>query len=152
MTYEQILSLILGIGETESFVEFLKEESRLNTFEATKDWLNDTTLLDEDTTKIVALMEHTKEEYEECKSYYEDKDYLVLTDDEANEAWEESLNNYLEECVLAELPDNIRNYFDDEKWITDAKYDGRGHILSPYNGEETEININKETFYIYRCN
>jgi hypothetical protein len=30
-------------------------------------------------------------------------DYMVLTDDEADEKWEESLDNYIEECIQPEI-------------------------------------------------
>lgn len=79
-------------------------------------------------------------------------DYLVLTDDEADEAWEENLNSYLEECVYPEIAPPLRGYFDDEKWKRDAKYDGRGHSLSTYDGTEIEFNNEHETIYLYRTN
>jgi hypothetical protein len=107
--------------------------------------------------KIKALAQHLSIDPSEIveTSYCFEADggeYLVLTDDEADEKWEESLDYYIEECILPELPDNLRNYFDDEKWKRDAKYDGRGYSLSSYDGEEIEINIDGEWFYIYRIN
>lgn len=81
-----------------------------------------------------------------------DYDYLVLTDEEADEKWEESLDNYLEECIYPELEGNLKNYFDDEKWKKDARYDGRGHSLSGYDGNENEETVEGITFYIYRKN
>ena len=42
----------------------------------------------------------------------DDGEYLVLTDDEADEMWDEQLDSYLDECVLPELPEMARNYFD----------------------------------------
>lgn len=89
------------------------------------------------------------EEYDE-NNY--NNDYLVLTDDEANEKWEEALDSYLEECVYPELPSNMQNYFDDEAWKRDARYDGRGHSLSMYDGHENEETVNDTTYYIYRQN
>lgn len=85
-------------------------------------------------------------------------EYLVVTDDEADNLWEESLDSYLEDCVYPELTGNLCKYFDEEAWKSDARYDGRGHSLSPYDGEENEITLTDkwgdkiETFYIYRCN
>jgi hypothetical protein len=79
-------------------------------------------------------------------------DYLVLTDDESDERWGESLDNYIEECILPELPEYLQNYFDSEKWKEDAKYDGRGHSLSSYDGNEYEEEVNGTTYYIYRIN
>lgn len=85
-------------------------------------------------------------------------EYMVLTDDEADRAWDESLDSYLDECVLGELPEMARNYFDREKWKDDAKLDGRGHSLSGYDSEENEATAidpesdEEEKFYIYRTN
>lgn len=102
--------------------------------------------------------------------------YIVVTDTEADDLWEQSLENYLDEIIYPELPENFRNYFNDEAWKADARYDGRGHSLSSYDGEENEITIwvwenmtdydrytdvphapegfwqkdDTETFYIYR--
>lgn len=78
--------------------------------------------------------------------------YLVLTDEEANDKWEEYLENYIEDCILPELPKHLQNYFDTERWKDDAKYDGRGHSLSSYDGNEYEEEVNGTTYYIYRIN
>lgn len=64
--------------------------------------------------------------YDDCELEAEGGTYLVLTDDEADDKWDESLNNYIEECVMPEIPDNLQNYFDDDAWKEDAKHDGRG--------------------------
>jgi hypothetical protein len=79
-------------------------------------------------------------------------EYRVLTDEEADAAWDEYLESYLDDCVLSELPELARNYFDAEKWKRDAQFDGRGHCLSPYDGNEHEIKIDDEWIYIYRTN
>ena len=48
----------------------------------------------------------------------------------------------------------LGNYvkFDREMWIRDAKVDGRGHSLSPYDFEENEEKNGDTWFYIYRTN
>jgi hypothetical protein len=79
-------------------------------------------------------------------------EYAVGTDAEADEAWEASLESYLEECVYPELPETMKNYFDDEAWKRDARFDGRGHSLSSYDGNENEAEADGETFYIFRIN
>lgn len=81
-------------------------------------------------------------------------DYAVMTDDEADAAWEESLDSYLDEVVIPEVPDEIGRYFDREQWKEDARYDGRGQSLSSYDGDEHEVEDPEtgETFYIYREN
>ena len=74
----------------------------------------------------------------------------VLTDSEADIEWDQSLESHLEECIYPELPENMRFYFDDEKWKKDARMDGRGHSLSCYDGNEFEQSVNNESYYIYR--
>lgn len=91
-------------------------------------------------------------EIEELEADDYKEDYRVLTDSEADDAWEESLDNYLEECIYPELTGNLKNYFDDDAWKKDARYDGRGHSLSSYDGCENEETVEGVTFYIYRTN
>jgi hypothetical protein len=84
-------------------------------------------------------------------SYYREE-YLVLTDSEADSAQDEELENYIDECILSELPEAYRSYFDDESWKRDARMDGRGHVLSSYDGSENEEKVNGTWYYIYRTN
>ncbi len=87
-------------------------------------------------------------------------DYLVLTDEEADEKWDESLDSYIADCIMPEFEKveeslgSTANYFkfDEEMWKRDAKMDGRGHSLSGYDGNENEEEVGGETFYIYRLN
>ena len=83
---------------------------------------------------------------------YYNEEYEVLTDEEADERWEEELQHYIDECILPELPDFAARYFDEEAWKRDAKIDGRGHSLSRYDGCEYEEKVNDTWFYIYRQN
>lgn len=82
------------------------------------------------------------------------QEYAVATDEEADSAWDASLDNYIEECIQPELDKleigNLSAYikFDEEKWKWDARMDGRGHSLSGYDGDENE----EGEFYIYRLN
>lgn len=67
-------------------------------------------------------------------------EYAVGTESEADCAWNQSLESYLDECIYPELKGTLaENYFDDEKWKRDAKFDGRGHSLASYDGEEIEL-------------
>ena len=68
--------------------------------------------------------------------------YAVANDDEANAAWDNALDSYLDDCVEgANGP-----YFDRVAWKRDAHYDGRGHCLATYDGNEEEA----REFFIYR--
>ena len=94
-------------------------------------------------------LDNIVEDYDNRFSYH-NKEFLVLTDSEADEEEDRQLDNYLEECIYPELPENVRYYFDDEKWKRDARMDGRGHIISSYDGAEYEEKVNDTWYYIYR--
>jgi len=81
---------------------------------------------------------------------YSHREYAVMTDSEADKAWDEALDSYIDECL--DIPENVRHYFDEEKWKDDARIDGRGHSLNHYDGGEDEANINDVDYYIYRRN
>lgn len=82
------------------------------------------------------------------------KEYAIATDDEADEAWDQSLDSYIEECITPEMEKvqvgNLAAYitFDEESWKRDARMDGRGHSLSSYDSNEDEAG----DFYVYRLN
>jgi hypothetical protein len=77
-------------------------------------------------------------------------EYAVGTDAEADEAWDQALDSYLDECgVLDSLPCNLQSYFDRDAWKRDARFDGRGHALASYDGEELEL---AGDFYAFRIN
>jgi len=116
-----------------------------------------------DAEKIVALALHLQIDFEDAQSIevssYDDcvleygrEEFLVCTDSEADDKWDDDLENYIEECILPELPEAYRLYFDNEAWKSDAKQDGRGHSLGRYNGEEHEKTVSGTTYYIYRQN
>jgi len=103
------------------------------------------------------------------------EDYLVLTDEEADDM----VREYIEDSVWAFTPSFLSSYtgideevfkvlqekyedantairsmiheFDD--FVDDAvRTDGRGHFLSPYDGKEHEVTVYNTTYYIYRVN
>jgi len=110
--------------------------------------------LEESTKNEVDLETYIIDNCEVVEDYEEHGDYLVCTNDEADELWDESLENYIDECIISELPKQYQNYFDREGWKSDARFDGRGHSLSSYDGCENEYNIDSfgETLYVYRIN
>ena len=114
-----------------------------------------------------------------CEEYIEDGDYLVYTDGEADEAaadyikesvwaFKKSFLNFHSEAIaeiddksfakLQEGGESINKALwamidDKEHFIKHAiNADGRGHFLSPYDGEENEVKINGEYYFIYRQN
>jgi hypothetical protein len=124
-----------------------------------KDWLYNSNILfwllnlseNKTTTKNLkdAFLGKMPEDTRELETV-NDGEYYIFTDEEANEAWDESLNNYIDECM--EIPDHVKEYFDREGWKEDARGDGRGHSLSPYNGKENSEKIDGIEYFIYRHN
>lgn len=88
----------------------------------------------------------------ECFSA-EGGEYVVCTDEEADRAWDASLDSYIDDCIMPELSGTLSQYFDTEKWKRDARFDGRGHSLSSYDSNENEIRLSDGSYlYIYRTN
>lgn len=127
--------------------EELLSDERLSREEINKilqKWIDEECTLLEDEFKVSS--------YDDNRVEYGKQEYLVCTDSEADDLWEESLDSYLEECIYPELQGNLKHYFDNEQWKRDARMDGRGHSLSGYDGCENEEKIEDTWYYIYRTN
>jgi hypothetical protein len=87
--------------------------------------------------------------YDDCMFTVGKRDYLVLDEDERESRWDYCLESCLDDgCVDgADSP-----YFDREAWKRDARMDGAGHTLNPYDGNEHEYSVGKEWYYVYRTN
>lgn len=76
--------------------------------------------------------------------------YRVLNEHDKEEAWEEALESTGSECV-----DGYNGpYFDREKWKRDARMDGVGHALSPYDHNVNEYSVDRPNgtvwFFLFR--
>jgi hypothetical protein len=78
-----------------------------------------------------------------------DGEYRVLTDDEADDAEREYLDDLFDQIV--EVPSHLQNYVDKDKWIDDNS-GNRGENLNGYDGNEEEVEFEGTTYYIYRNN
>ncbi len=117
----------------------------------------------------------TEADYEDAQDDLDSEHYLVYTDEEADEAVREAI----EESLWAFTPSFLRTHTgvtieaiakiqelcedanepltamikDFDHFVDDAvNCDGRGHFLAPYDHEENEITFNGITYYIYRRN
>ena len=79
-------------------------------------------------------------------------DFVAYTAPARDEAWDEQLDYYIEECVLPEMPENLHQYFDTEAWKRDVRPDGAGIWLAPYDHEERMVTVDGTDFYVYRVN
>jgi len=114
-------------------------------------------------------------DYDEAQSDFDSEDYLVLTDEEADEAVREDIEEMVwaftpsflsahtgvDEEVFEALADRCegnnesfkRMIKDFDAFVEQAvSADGRGHFLAQYDHEENEITFNGITYYIYRRN
>lgn len=129
--------------------------------------------------KIMAIREAANCTIEEAASYYDSEDWKAYTDNEADEAVKE----YIEESVWAftasflsdftGLPEEMFTAIQDKcEGANDAimqcienadggfddfvkqavSVDGRGHFIAQYDHNEHEIDIDGETYYCYRMN
>ena len=119
-------------------------------------------------------------DYDEAQNDYDSEHYLVYTDEEADEA----VREHIEEMVWAFTPSFLRTHTgltidaiaklqemcedaneplkamikDFDHFVNDAvNCDGRGHFLAGYDHEENEISFHvlcrsSTTYYIYRRN
>ncbi len=78
------------------------------------------------------------------------EEFMVLTDEESDDMWDEQMDNYIDDCILDQMPTNLRSYFDYERFKKDESYSGRGALLSGYDGIENEVEVNGDDYYIYR--
>ena len=137
---ERVIALAqhLGLNLEPDFESYVDEEATEEEQQEQKD---------EAILEVTKELDNIVEGRSNMFSYY-NEDYLVLTDSEADNMEDSLLDNYIDECL--EIPDNIRPYFDEEKWKRDARMDGRGHIISSYDGCEYEETVEGTTYYIYR--
>lgn len=70
---------------------------------------------------------------------YDGDEYAVGTDGEADYAVDIFLEQYLNESIYPELSESARKHFDYVKWKNNAKLDGRGHSISPHDGNEIKL-------------
>ena len=135
-------------------------------------------LIKEKTNKASTLAEHLDchindfdKEFNNNYYYLGDKEYLVLTDDEADNmakeyiketiwafsSWFLSKHTNIDEEIIEQLQDKceganeplLRSIIDIDAFIDEAiGLDGRGHFMSTYDGQEIELN----DLYIYRIN
>ena len=90
-------------------------------------------------------------EWDECIFECNNMKFLVVDEEEAEQKATESIENYIDDCVLSGIPERYHSYFDSEQFIEDCiNIDGIAHTLSTYDGNEYEVEIDEDVYYIYR--
>jgi hypothetical protein len=79
-------------------------------------------------------------------------EWRIMGEDAMEQAWDDALQSYLDDCILPEMPECAQRYFDEESWKRDAKFDGPGHALSSYDGNMFECSVGGIYYHIVRTN
>ena len=79
-------------------------------------------------------------------------EYAVISDDNVEIAFDNAIDDYVDEAVLPEIPEAYRRYFDLEAFTTDCHHDGLGHTLSSYDGGDNEVTIDGKLWHVFRLN
>lgn len=82
-------------------------------------------------------------------------EYLAGTDSEMDDAWDEYLESYIDDCVIGCIDnkharDMLERYFDREAWKKDARMYGRENSLNRYDESEIKYKFNEVYYYAYR--
>ena len=99
--------------------------------------------------RVIVLMQETGDYYSDCEGAIGTDEWLVLTDSEADEMCTEYAETYAEDA-LSEIPRHLQAYFDENRCIEDLLDNGRGELLSTYDGAEHEQELNGTTYYLYK--
>lgn len=74
--------------------------------------------------------------------------YLVADEGTTEQIARDYVENTIDDVL--DIPDNLRPYFDKEKYIDDCMMDGYGHILNSWDGTEDTETVDGTTYYIIR--
>lgn len=78
-------------------------------------------------------------------------EYRVLTSQERDDEIEAQIENYIEECILPEIPEAYRGYFDTDAYKRDVHCNGEGDsFISSYDGAAHESKVDGEWYYVIR--
>lgn len=93
-----------------------------------------------------AMIDIEQENYNENEYTLNGETYAIYTDEEADIAHDEYLENYIDDCL--EIPNHMMDYFDREGWKSDNG--DRGQDLADYDGDEHFESTMGGEFYLYR--
>ena len=99
--------------------------------------------------RAIALMLETGDMFSYCDRAIDAREWLVLTDEEAAARCNDCAKVYADDA-LAEIPKHLQEYFNESTYIEDLLDNGRGELLSTYDGVEYEQEVNRTTYYLYR--
>ena len=75
--------------------------------------------------------------------------YVALDKQKIDDIWHDSVIDLVDDCYLKGIPEQVKNYFNYDKFFKDAQYNGRANHFNGYDGR-TELET--EEYYIYYHN
>lgn len=79
------------------------------------------------------------------------EEYVVIPNAMIESVFHDYAEELIDECIINDLPEKYRCYFDYDKFIQDMSFDGYGQ-MSSYDGEDNEQKYNGEYYHILRMN
>jgi hypothetical protein len=77
--------------------------------------------------------------------------WRIMSESEYQTYSDEIIDNFIDECVLPEIPDYLQSYFDTDAYIRDIDYAGdRDGLVAAYDGVVYQQKINGVWFYFWR--
>ena len=75
--------------------------------------------------------------------------YVALDKCQIDDLWYDSIIDLVDDCYLSGVPEQVKNYFDYDKFVEDFMVDGR---VNHFNGYDGSTELETEDYYIYYHN
>ena len=96
-----------------------------------------------------------EENYESCGYTYVEPEftqftYVALRQDEIDDIWYDATIDLVDECYLNNVPEQVKNYFNYDKFFEDCKMNSSR--VEQFNGYDGSTELETEDYYIYYHN
>ena len=104
--------------------------------------------------QVKELNQMIEDNYESCGYTYIEPDftkytYVALDKSQIDNIWYDATIDLVDDCYLSGVPEQVKNYFNYDKFFEDIQYDGRA---SHFNGYDGSTELETEDYYIYYHN
>lgn len=96
-----------------------------------------------------------EENYESCGYTYIESEftqftYVALRQDEIDDIWYDATIDLVDECYLNNVPEQVKNYFNYDKFFEDCKENGSR--VEQFNGYDGNTELETDNYFIYYHN
>lgn len=112
--------------EKKLLVQFIAKDEKLfdkKRFKTLNQFIEEST--NDEIEKLIEIIENVENqsEYNELKFHYMNREYIVGNYKDIKYIAKEKCKEYIEDCILDQIPQEYRGYFDDEMYIRDYAQD-----------------------------